>query len=231
MGLAKKILRHNKIQGAAAWIIAGYIRLVHATARFEMEMPPDIQSLLDDATPFVGCFWHGRLLMMPCIWPKNRPMHVLISSHADGQLISRSIAHFGLSTVAGSSRRGGMGAVRVLLRMLRNGETIAITPDGPLGPRMRAQAGVAALAQMAGLPVLTVSYCASHAFIIRSWDSFMLALPFSRIRVRWGAALRMTAEESTEDFRLRIEATLNELAIGLDREMGRKPVLPAGAAP
>ena len=109
---------------------------------------------------YIVCFWHGRLLMMPFA-KKGGGGKVLISRHRDGELIARVVAFFGIGTVRGSYRKGSVSSLREILHDLRNNIDIAITPDGPKGPRFEVKKGIVELARLSRKPLLPVSYSAS----------------------------------------------------------------------
>src|SRR5690606_21668476 len=120
-----------------------------------------------EGKPFIIAFWHGRLLILPAMWPTTAKLSILISMHRDGELIARSIGHFGHGTVRGSAAkpgsskdRGGAAALRGMLKALKAGEYVGITPDGPRGPRMRATEGIVTVARVAGVPIIPCSYSA-----------------------------------------------------------------------
>jgi lysophospholipid acyltransferase (LPLAT)-like uncharacterized protein len=96
------------------------------------------ESLAREGRPFIGAFWHQRMLMLPPIWRNRRKLHMLISSHRDGILISRVVGYFGIPTIVGSTNRGAADALRGMLAVLRKGEIVAVTPDGPRGPARKA---------------------------------------------------------------------------------------------
>jgi len=108
----------------------------------------------------IVAFWHGRQLMLPLCYGGSR-LHILISAHRDGELIHRIVRRFGFDTIRGSSTRGGMRALRQLARLGRSGADLAVTPDGPRGPRCVAQSGVVELAKLTGLPILPLTVAAS----------------------------------------------------------------------
>ncbi len=161
-------------------LAATYIRLVQLTCRvriLEAELYPGLWR----RGPFVLAFWHGRMLAFPqMLWP-GQPMDVLISEHRDGELITRTIRHFDIGAVRGSSSHGAKGAVHDMMRRLREGGNLAITPDGPRGPCEVAAPGAAILASAAGVPVTPVSWVAKPAVHLGSWDRFLLPAPFARI--------------------------------------------------
>lgn len=221
------------MQAMVAWLAAQYIRLVYATSRTTVIGGEHISHVRDADQPVIGCFWHGRMLMARKIWTDPAPMHLLISTHQDGQLISRVIAHFGVRTIAGSSSRGAVQALRVMARTLAAGGSVSVTPDGPRGPRMRAAAGIAMTAKLTGAPIVPVSYSSSRAVSFSSWDRFLLALPFGRLVFIVGEPIRVTADAdgaAIEAARALVELRLNQLTHEADRLCGRKPVEPAPAS-
>ncbi|MBL28896.1 MAG: hypothetical protein CMM50_15245, partial [Rhodospirillaceae bacterium] len=137
----KRLLASRQFRAALCAIGALYIRLVHRTSRWEVVGGETPAGYWDRGEPFILAFWHGRLMMMPYAWRRGVPMAMLISQHRDGQFIADTIGHFGLGTVRGSSSRGGAGAIRILLKSLKGGVFAGFTPDGPRGPRMRANGG------------------------------------------------------------------------------------------
>jgi lysophospholipid acyltransferase (LPLAT)-like uncharacterized protein len=154
------------------------------------------------------------------------PVHVIISAHRDGRLIARVIGHFGLGSVAGSSTRGGAGALRGLLRLLASGACVAITPDGPRGPRRVAEPGVVALAQLSGRAVLCVGASTSRHHRLRSWDRTMLPLPFAQGAVVLAEPIHVPrdADAAAQAALLsRITATLSACCDQADKALGLAP--------
>ena len=102
-------------------------------------------------------FWHGRQLMMPLAY-RGKEAHILISQHRDGELICRIVEYFGFRSVRGSSTRGGIQALRRLIRLGQSGVDLVMTPDGPKGPRQIVQSGVIHLAKFTGLPIVPLTF-------------------------------------------------------------------------
>jgi len=183
--------------------------------------------------PIIAAFWHGRLLMAPTGWRYRAPLAVMVSHHHDGEMIARTVHHFGVRTVRGSTTRGGAKALREMLHVVQGGNSVAITPDGPKGPRMRAQSGIVLLAQLSGAPIVPATYAVSRRRLASSWDRFVIALPFSRGLYLWGAPIHVAPdanEAALEAARLEVERSLNELTQAADTRMGVEPVTPAKAA-
>ena len=158
---SKQALKSDLAQRLFCWMGAWYLRLVHVTGRWRVEGDAEARAMWRDGKPFILGFWHNRLLMMPFAWnpphgTRTAPIHMLISAHQDGQLIARAVSHFRIETVSGSDSRNTMSAMRAMVRAVRRGSWIGITPDSPPGPRMRAKNGVAVLARLAQVPVIQI---------------------------------------------------------------------------
>ena len=219
MSLKKKILKHERTQKLLSWVLASYIRLVFFTSRKSYHIHPDSAHLMRGEDNAVFAFWHGRMMMCPTIEPPKRKMHVLISFHRDGKLISDTIAHFGEATISGSSSKGGMAAVKDILRALKSGDNVSITPDGPRGPVQVAEMGLVTVAKLSGKPILPVTFSAARHKRLRSWDRFMLAYPFNHIVFCAGAPIIVTRDTDAvgeEAARLSIERAMNELVMTAD---------------
>lgn len=80
-------------------------------------------------------------------------------------------------------------AVRRMIRILRKGWNLAITPDGPRGPRCKVRAGVVKLAGMTGAPLIPLAFSASRRLVLTSWDGFLIPIPFSQGVYVWGEPL------------------------------------------
>jgi lysophospholipid acyltransferase (LPLAT)-like uncharacterized protein len=236
LSLSRRILRSNAAQSLLAGLIAAYIRLVHATSRWRTFGLQHPERFWRGAKPFIGCFWHGRLIMMPKSWATRRRIHVLISRHRDGELIARTMRHFDLDTVRGSAAakgedKGALPALRAMLGCLQAGEYVCITPDGPKGPRMRAALGIAVLAKLSGMPIVPTTFAASPRIVLSSWDRMILPLPFARGVFVWGEPIYVAPdadEAALEKARGQVEEALNALTRDADRLLGQEPITPEG---
>lgn len=232
--MTKRLLKNDRVRSALCWVVALYIRLVHRTGRWTVVGRAIPEAVWNDGRPFILSFWHGRLLMMPRAWPEEHPIHMLISQHRDGQLIARTVGHFGIRTAAGSSSRGGSGALRTMLKALKSGENVGITPDGPRGPRQRASDGVIHIARMSGAPVIPLAYAARRRRLLGSWDRFMVPLPFTRGVFVWGEPLTVPRDAGEADIaRLRgeLEERMNALTAEADRLVGQPTTTPEPVPP
>ena len=169
--------------------------------------------------PAIGAFWHGRLLMMPTGYRGNK-LTILISLHQDGELISRTANYFGFRSIRGSTTRGGLSAMREMLKASREGHDIAITPDGPRGPRYHVQSGIIELARRTGMAIVPLTFSASRKKVFRSWDRFLFPYPFSRGVFIWGEPVFVPRQMNGREFelkRLLLERRLREITDRADR--------------
>lgn len=230
MGLVKRLTGSDRVRSALCWLGANYIRLVYVTGRWEV-IGGDIPAFFwDQDAPFILAFWHGRILMMPYCWRRERKISMLISAHRDGILISETVRHFGIETVSGSSNRGGAAAFRAMIKALRDGICVGITPDGPRGPRMRASEGIIQVAKLSGAQIIPCAFSAARRRVLGSWDRFAVALPFTRGVFVWGKPIgvpRDTPDSAMEVLRLMVEDGLNAVTRDADLRMGQTPVEPA----
>jgi len=233
MKLVNRLAKNKAVHAIACWWMARYIRLVELTSRWRLQGVEAMTDMSSRNLPFIAVFWHGRMVMMPGTWRRvgsGRAMRMLISMHRDGVTISKVIAHLGIATIAGSTSRGGTAALHAMLRTLRAGGSVGITPDGPRGPRMRASPGVATVASRMSVPVFAVSYSATRRRLFKSWDRFVLPLPFTRVVVVMKGPIEVphnSGAAALEEMRARIEAALNEATREADEACGLAPVEPA----
>lgn len=223
-------------QAVLAWLMASYIRLVHRSGRWELRYDPATAQLIRSRRPFIGAFWHGRMLMIATAWhsllaelgmSQALQPHVISSDHRDGRLMARATRRFGLETVFGSTKRGRVSLLRAAHRVLEQGQIAVFTPDGPRGPGMRAKPGVVRLAMATGVPIVPITFAASNQRLLGSWDRFALALPFARGVLAFGAPLELDRAGNPETARQLLEQRLNQLTSEADRALGLPPIEPA----
>lgn len=227
--LVKRFLRNERLRQLLCWLGAQYIRLVFATGSWQVVGQDIPAAYWSSGRPFVLAFWHGRLLLMPHIWRRDKAIHMLISHHRDGRLIADTVKHFGIDTVSGSTSRGGSAALRGMLKALKGGDCVGITPDGPRGPRQRASAGIVNVARMAGVPIIPATYSVKRRRLLRTWDRFAVALPFSKGVFVWGRPIevpRDASDAALEALREEVELRLNAITAAADSRMGHAALEP-----
>jgi len=229
MGSLKGLLRSDEVRRFLCWLVALYIRLVRWSGPWSTEGSSIPAAFHAAKRPFILAFWHGRLLMMPCAWNKRVPIHMLISGHRDGRIIADAVRHFGIDSIAGSSTAGGPAALKSMVRQLKAGDCVGITPDGPDGPAMRATPGIVAAARLSGAPVIPLTYATKRRRILDTWDRFHLPFPFSRGVFLWGEAIVVPPDlddAGMERCRVLIEERLNALTTEADRRLGHPRLSP-----
>jgi lysophospholipid acyltransferase (LPLAT)-like uncharacterized protein len=199
---------------ALGFLVAWVVRLWIGTLRYRYRpLGPNVdphQCGLRER--YIYAFWHEYMLLLA--YQYARPdIYVLISQHADGQLIAEVCRHLGFRTVRGSSTRRGAEALLQMTRLGRKAH-LAITPDGPRGPRRTVQIGLVYLAARTGMPIIPVGIGFSRARRMNSWDRFALPMP-------WSAGLAVTEEAIEvpagadrallEEYRERVEAAMRRV--------------------
>ncbi len=216
----KKILRTKLAYSVICWVGAKYIKFVSFTNSWSFINKKYVENLWKKNEAFILCFWHGRLLMMPLSWNKEKKINVLISTHSDGQLLSKTVKHFNIETITGSSSKGGSEAIRNIIKSLKSGISIGMTPDGPRGPRMKVNSAIIKIASLTGHKIVPLSYSVKKKFFLNSWDKFLVALPFGKGCFVWGKPIKIKKNISTnEDLKLskRLENNLLKLTKKADR--------------
>jgi lysophospholipid acyltransferase (LPLAT)-like uncharacterized protein len=198
----------------------GLLSALLSTCRVSHRGLENLEQLQREGKAAVLVLWHGRLL--PCTyWNRHRRLVTLVSQHRDGEYIARIVERWGYTTVRGSSSRRPAGALRELVRHVRAGRSVAITPDGPRGPRQVIKPGALLAAQLAGVPIIPGAGGASRAWWFGGWDRFLVPKPFSRVRIVYGEPIwvpRDADEARVEAISRVVEARLNELTALVDDE-------------
>lgn len=159
--------------------------------------------------PAVLAGWHGEQLAL--LWAfRDTGMHVIVSRSRDGQLATDALARLGVGAIRGSTSGGGASALRAGVRHLRAGGRVAVLVDGPRGPRHEPAPGAAALAALAGVPIVCTRALSARCLRLRSWDRFEIPAPFGRIRIR-AACLPAPERSGVAAATQAIRRTLDEL--------------------
>ena len=190
-----------------SWLASKVIQGWIGTMRFhQRHLERNFDPRRRQPSRYIIAFWHENMLL-PAYHFAMPEIKVLISTHADGQLIAEIIQRLGFETVRGSTTRGGMEAMRQMLRLSREG-IIAISPDGPKGPRRQVQAGLVFLAGKTGLPIAPMGVAYNKLWRAKSWDRFAIPKPFSKGYMVWGPAVhvpRSVTMDTLEPHRLFVE--------------------------
>jgi lysophospholipid acyltransferase (LPLAT)-like uncharacterized protein len=198
------------------WLASTLLRTGARTLRRRDVGREHVDTCLARGERIIVAFWHGRLLMMPFVYP-GQPATILISQHRDGEYISRIARHLGFLVERGSATRGGARAFRQLVYTLKEGRNVVITPDGPKGPARRVKSGVIELSRLSGMPIVPVGFGAWPRAVLQSWDRFVIPYPFARAVYVWGppvyipsALLKADAEMFQNHLAERLDAVTAE---------------------
>lgn len=173
------------------------IRALAATWRYRTIGAETLQRLRAEHTAILFTLWHGQ--MLPLLWHhRNQGVAVLVSEHKDGELIARILGFMGYALIRGSTSRGAGRALLGVVRTLRGGSDVAITPDGPRGPRHKFAPGAVIAANRADAPILPTVAHVDRFWKLSSWDGFIIPKPFARITVAYGPATHITAATPRE---------------------------------
>lgn len=205
-------------------IAVPFLKLLTKTWRLEW-IGPRFEEIIAKQNVIIAV-WHGRLLLTACIL-RNRNIHVMVSDHEDGEMITRIVQKLGFVAVRGSSTRGGVKAAMSASEAIASGFPGGMLPDGPTGPRHKAKLGTVWLAAETKTAILPVSASAEKGWqFYRSWDKFLVAKPFSRVVFSVGAPLLVTdTNDGKKHANRELEKVLTELEHRSDERCNRTVLL------
>ncbi len=201
----------------AIWLV---VRGLVATIRWDFRDPHESLALAGRG-PVIFAIWHNQIALSLWVHRRyvarqnpGRRLAGLVSASRDGGLLARVMELSGVVPIRGSSSRRGPQALRELVRAGSEGLDLALTPDGPRGPRHVVQPGVIAAAHLTGFPIIPAAVDVRPRWTLRSWDRFEVPLPFSRCRVTFGRPMELTRDggPDREVLRAELEHRLHELA-------------------
>ena len=212
MSIRKKLLKHFIVQQLLAFIAFIYIVFVKITSNIKYENIDSPTKYWQNKKPFILAFWHGQLMTFSYTWKINKKLNILASSHSDGRFGASIARYFKLNNIPISSDGNNL-SLRPIFKILKSNNYIAITPDGPRGPKEKVSEGIIKIAKISKVPIIPVGFGSSKNFCLKSWDSFLITLPFSKCRIVWGDSI--TIPENLEDqeiatYKKIIEEKINE---------------------
>ena len=171
------------------------------TWRFEVIAEDGVSPVLfgQKAGPEIYCFWHQCVLPCTVYFRKSNAV-ILISRSFDGELITRILRMFGFDAVRGSSSRGSREGLLGLKQVIEGGRTAIFTADGPRGPVYQSKMGPIKLAQTTGAPIGAFHLQPERAWVMKSWDRFLVPKPFTRIVVSWANWTHVPSDLHADQF-------------------------------
>lgn len=211
--------------GIASWVLYAVVRLMGMTWR--------IKTIgFEEACALPGgkilCGWHGRTAIAGVRF-RNLGFWAIISLSRDGEMQNRIFTRLGFKTIRGSTGRGGARALAESIKVLREGGTMALTPDGPRGPSGVVQPGILAMSRKTGAWLVPCGVAASPRKHIKSWDRYLVPMPFARCVMIFGEGIQVPPdadEETIEQCRLRLEQAMKRLEAEAERMVGETPMAP-----
>jgi len=203
----KELIRY--IASKLAWLL---ILAFGKMSRLVVKNEAWRREALNSGRPLLYISWHGKMLA-PIYVLRNNKIIAMVSEHGDGEIIAQTILRLGYKVIRGSSTRGGSKVFREMLRELKNGRHCTVLPDGPTGPSRVMKMGAIQLAQRTGGYLLPITFAAEKPIVMRSWDSFTLWRPFSRVAVVYGKPIlipRKLNPAQLEAYRIKVENIMND---------------------
>ncbi|MGF1655585.1 MAG: lysophospholipid acyltransferase family protein [Verrucomicrobiales bacterium] len=188
-------------QNILLWLGAKFVRLLSRTWQVRIEDPSNVL-LNPQRHPVIWIFWHNRILQALEFhrrYVRPEPCVVLTSASRDGAILAKAMSLFGLGNVRGSSSRRGAVALRELQQILKEGQHVVITPDGPRGPRYQLAPGSLFLAAHSGIGIITVAPTANRYWELKTWDGFQIPRPWAKVTINLGQLQYVTETEVEED--------------------------------
>lgn len=183
---------------AIPWIFKGVMVGIMRTCAVRRVGAEPVEALRGRGQPWLYCSWHNNIAMGVCRL-RNQQVAMMASASRDGDLIARAIEVLGNIAVRGSSSFRGSQAARDMMRVVRQGHSGAISPDGPRGPAYVCQPGAAWVAALTGCPLVPYHLEASRQWRAASWDRHKIPKPFATIHEHFGEPMYVSRDEMAAD--------------------------------
>ena len=211
MRVLKRLSKTSIGQKLIGFLFYFITKLISCSIRWEYFEQSRKAKIFDNRHKYIFCCWHNKLFLGPHLLPRNRVINALQSSHSDGMITSLAFQYLGMNVILGSSKRGGIQAFRKMVKCLQLGESIAITPDGPKGPKEKVKEGIIKLAQMTNTPIIPLVWATRKFKTINSWDNFVLPFPFSKGIYSFGKPIYIEKKINLNKFELERQNLENEI--------------------
>ena len=196
-----------------------YVLFVYKTSTINLKNRKNIESLFKKNESFIYAFWHDQLLMCPLTWQSELEIKVLISKHRDGDIIAKLISNLGFKAIRGSTHKagktknkGGLLSARQMIKSLKKGISIGISPDGPKGPRHKVSDGILSISRLSNASILPVGIGFKKKWVLNTWDKFIIPKPFNQITIIWGEPLpALKNEKNINQIKSKLERTMYSL--------------------
>jgi lysophospholipid acyltransferase (LPLAT)-like uncharacterized protein len=180
---------------ALSFLCTAALKMLGRTVRFKVSGYERVQELTRSGSGLVIAVWHGYTFL-PVYYCRRSGLWAMASLSRDGELLARALGGLGYNIIRGSTRRGGIKAALSACRKIEEGCSLAITPDGPLGPACKVQAGTVFIAKKTGCPVIPLGVAAYPGLRVPTWDKYMLPYPFARCSLFFGEPVYLSEEDA-----------------------------------
>ena len=180
MRVIKRFSKTHIGQKLIGFLFYSITSLISRSIRWEYLVENEKSNIFNSNEEYIFCCWHNKLFLGPHLLPRNRIINALQSSHSDGMVTSLAFKYLGMNVILGSSKKGGMQAFRKMVKCIKSGESVAITPDGPKGPKEKVKEGIIKLAQITETSIIPLVWTTNKFKLINSWDNFVIPYPFSK---------------------------------------------------
>ena len=192
-------------------ILTPLYRIWMSTLRVRFLAPEESRARIEAGEPAIFALWHEGLACT--LWVcRKRGLIAMVSRHRDGELVTRLAQKFGFGAERGSSTRGGSSALRGMIERAKEGHPLAITPDGPKGPRRVAQAGALEIARRSGVPIIPVLPIADRAHRFGSWDRMALPWPFAKTLLLYAEPFEVSPDDDGDAALAELQKRLDTLS-------------------
>ena len=211
MKIKKKIKKNFIIINILAMLVAIYILFVRVTSSINIVNINSPKKFWDTDQPFILAFWHNQLMTISYPWSFKKQINILASGHNDGRFGAIVGSYFKLKNIPISKNNNF--SLRKIFDLLKFKNYIGITPDGPRGPKEKVSEGIIKIAKSTNVSIIPIGFWSSKNFSLKSWDSFLITLPFSRCTFVWGEPLEIPKyldDKDLKKFQIILENKINE---------------------
>jgi lysophospholipid acyltransferase (LPLAT)-like uncharacterized protein len=157
-----------------------------------------IEKLETGKKNYVLAFWHGTMIL-PWYLHGATEFAALTSKSKDGDLLAKILKKWKYQVVRGSSSTGGDVALGIMVDYARNKYSIAITPDGPRGPKQKFKAGAVITAKKSGIPVVLAGVGFKKKKTLNNWDKFEIPHFFTKAKIIYSEPIYVQENLSYEE--------------------------------
>ena len=212
MNIKKRLVKNFLIQKILGFIAAIYIHVVSITSNIKHINHSIPEQYWENNQPFILAFWHSQLMMISFSWKNKKKLNILASGHSDGRFGAIIGKYFKLNNIPTYDKNKNI-SLRPIFKLLKQKNYIGIAPDGPRGPKEKISEGIIKIAKKSRIPIIPIGFWSSKNFQLKSWDSFLISLPFSKCSFVWGDAMEIPenlTDQEIINFQNRLEDNINK---------------------